>query len=122
MPTRSSLELGFALAASALATASFFGVMGVAGPEPFFGYDRGDAIQNIGVCSAIIGLWIVWILGVVCLVLFGVFRMRWLWGLLLATVCVFYLQMAVGGYLDDLEDFMLASEERQKIERPRNTS
>lgn len=116
------LKIGFGLSAITLAAFSFVGVMGVAGPEPFFGYRREDAIQNIGGCSAIIALWAVWALGVVSLVIVRVLSLRWLWGLLLAVVCVLYLQAAVGGYLDDLEDFMLAPEERQQIERPRNTS
>jgi len=122
MRTRNIIEIGFAFSAIVLTAASFFAFMGVAGPEPFFGYRRGDAIQHIGVCSAIIGLWIAWSLGVIGFVVARLFRMRWLWGLLLAAACTFYLQAAVGGYLDDLEDFMLAPEERQQIERPRNTS
>lgn len=116
------LKTGFALSAIALAILSFAGVMGVAGPEPFFYYSRSDAIQHIGGCSAIITLWAAWTIGVVSLVITRALNPRWLWSLMLAAICVFYLQAAVGGYLDDLEDFMLAPEERQQIERPRNTS
>jgi hypothetical protein len=120
--SRERLAIVFVASAAILTPLSFFLVMAYAGPEPFFRYQRADAIFHIGLSTAAIVIWLVWSFGILGLVIAGVFRVAWLSGLLLAAICIFYLQCCPTGYLDDLENFMLSPEQKQGIELPQHNS
>ncbi len=120
--SREHLSVVFKVSAAILTIASFVLAASYAAPEPFFYYQRADANRHIGVSTAVMFLWAVWSVSIVGLVVAGVFRARWLGGLLLAAVCTFYLQCSPAGYLDDLENFMLSREQQQCIELPKHKS
>jgi len=120
--SRAHLAIVFVASAVIPTPVSFFLVMAYAGPEPFFQYQRADAIFHIGLSTAAIVIWVVWSASILGLVIAGVFRVAWLGGLLLAAICIFYLQSCPTGYLDDLENFMLSPEQRQRIELPQHKS
>jgi hypothetical protein len=96
--------------------------MAYAGPEPLFYYHRIEALTHVGISTATIALWLAWSLGIIGLVIARIFPVRWLGGLLLAAICVFYLSCCPSGYLDDLENFMLSPEQQQRIELPDHKS
>jgi hypothetical protein len=79
---------------------------------------RIDALAHIGLSTAAIALWIAWSLGVIGLVVGGVFGRWWLASLLVATICIFYLTICPERYLYDLENFMLSAEQQQRIGVP----
>jgi hypothetical protein len=120
--SRERLATIFFLSALVLAPASFLLVLAYAGPEPFFEYQRIDALGHIGVSTAAIALWLVWSLGVLGLIAARIFSVGWLGGLLVAATCVFYLTLCPSGYLDDLENFMLSPEQQQRIKLPEHKS
>jgi hypothetical protein len=79
---------------------------------------RSDAFTHIGLSTAAITLWAAWSIGIVALVVAGVFGRRWLISLLLPVICIFYLIMCPFGYLDDLEHFMLSPKQQERIGVP----
>ena len=107
--TRGDLADLFGGVGALLFVGSFVVVMAYAGPEPFFEYRRLDAILFIGGISAAIALWVAWSVTLIGAVLLRAFRPWALLGLPVAAVSIFYLQLGVRGYLDDLEQFMLAA-------------
>lgn len=78
-----------------------------AAAEPFLSYDPKDAILNIGIGSVLIAFWIAWSIWVVGLIAFRALSAWWLFGLILSTVCGFYLLSCPFGYLHDLEQFIM---------------
>jgi hypothetical protein len=120
--SRERLAIVFFASAAILTLVSFFLVMAYAGPEPFFHYQRGDAIFHVGLSTAAIVIWLVWSIGIVMLVAARVFGIAWLSGLMWAAICIFYLQGCSFGYLDDLENYMLSPEQKQGIDLPRHNS
>jgi hypothetical protein len=116
--SREHLGTVFIITAIFLAPVSFVLMFAYAGPEPFFDYRRSDAFTHIGLSTAAIALWVAWSIGIVGLVVAGVFGRRWLIGLLVPAICIFYLIMCPDGYLYDLEHFMLSTKQQEQIGVP----
>jgi hypothetical protein len=101
-----------------LIVASFYLGFSYAGPEPFFEYESGDVFAFIGLSTAGITLWLVWSLCVIALVIARVLRPWWLLSLLAAAFGIYFLLPCIGGYLYDLEHFMLSPEQQTRLGIP----
>lgn len=104
---REHLGFSFGVCSGALLVASIALILAYAVPEPFEEYHRSDVLVFLGVSSAVVALWLVWSVLLSLAIAGGVLMKRWLFGLLLPVICIFYLQFCPLGYLDDMEDFML---------------
>lgn len=108
----------FRWSAILLLPASIFLGFSYAGPEPFFEYRSENVLAFIGLATAGIAFWLAWSLGIVVLVIAGVLRRRWLFALLAAAIGLYVLLPTVGGYLFDLEHFMLSAEQQKRLGIP----
>jgi hypothetical protein len=86
--------------------------------EPIYDYQREDAVAFIGLSTSVIALWLVWSLCVIALVIARVLRPWWLLSLLAAAFGIYFLLPCIGGYLYDLEHFMLSPEQQTRLGIP----
>ena len=104
---RTKLNATFGVVAALLSLVSLVVVVQGAGDEPYTAYRRSDAIVQVGVGSALIGLWCCGCLALVVLIGARKLSPAWLPLLLWAAICVFYLGFSTRGYLQDIEKFVI---------------
>jgi hypothetical protein len=79
-------------------------VLWAADEEPFYGRPSvSDALLNVGFGSVLIVCWIIWAVAVLCFVVRGSISRFAALSLALPTICIFYLQIGVIGYINDLQ-------------------
>jgi O-antigen/teichoic acid export membrane protein len=86
--------------------------------EPIYDYQREDAVAFIGLSTSVIALWLIWSLGVLALVVFGILSRWWLLALLVAAFGVFMAVCCLDGYLNDLEHYLLSPEQQTRLGIP----
>jgi hypothetical protein len=89
---------------------SVFVVVQGANDEPYAVYRRYDVVVQVGVGTAVAVLWGCFLAGIVGLMVWRKVSWRWAGLVMWGVVCLFYLQTAVVGYLEDLERFVVRSE------------
>ena len=111
--------LGMAGACGLLTLVSFWVIYSNADKEPYFGTIRAfDMVQQVGLGSVLIVLWVAWCAGLLVLVGRGELHPGVLGALLWGALVVLYLALAVGGYISDVITFQTTPSLQQGWQRP----
>jgi hypothetical protein len=111
--------LGMAGTCSLLTLASFWVVYGNASEEPYYGTIRAfDMLQQVGLGSVLIVLWVAWCGTLVVLVGRGKVHPGILGALVWALIVIIYVVGGVDGYISDLIKFQSTPSLQQGWQRP----
>ena len=120
--TRQQLYLAFGVATCLLTISSFVLVLKGASDEPYGAYRAADAFQQVVLGTACIVFWLCFSIALVALVASRQMSRKWLFMLVWASICIFYLKDCPLGYLWDLEHIILpaAKELQESIRSPKS--
>jgi hypothetical protein len=111
--------LGMAGVCGLLTLASFLVVYSNATEEPYYGTIRAfDMLQQVGLGSVLVVLWVTWCGGLIALVQRGKVHPGVLGALLWSLIVIVYLGWAVDGYISDVIKFQTTPSLQQGWQRP----